>query len=127
MPLASSVSLNKSIAFTTDQSGESPTCVSLQFTPDTLTRIAKVQILVKKNDLFSAKIEIPDKVKLLNEAYDGDELPQPSDWRYDFATFIVFPDSFYFFAQNKWDSACQIESDEITLEEIYPLFNINQS
>ena len=120
MPLLKSVTLKKSIAFTSNGNDMAPTLATLEFTPDTLTRIARVQCLVKENNLFSAKIEIPDKVELFDEV---DGLAQISEWRYDFATFSIFDDTFYFYAQNKWDSSCQIESEAITLDEIYPLFN----
>jgi len=116
------VTIKKAIAFKTNEYSETPEVVKIEFTPETLHRIATIQSLVKQYDLFSAKIEVMDKFTLLDA--DGNE---SQEWFTREGTFIIYIDSFYFYAQSKWDSSDQIESEQITCEEIWLLFPVKSS
>jgi len=47
-----------------------------------------------------------------------DEEGGPADWRTDGGELIVYQESAYFYAQSRYDSSDQIESDAFTIEQI---------
>jgi len=73
-------------------------------------KLARASILVKENGWESVRI-VADGWELL---YDGKE----SEFKADAGIFIVYSCNVYFYAQNKWEASYQIESEEITFEEI---------
>jgi hypothetical protein len=118
------VTIQKAIAFKTNEHSETPEAVKLTFTPETLHRIATIQSLIIQYKLYSVKIEIPDTFTLLNIGEEDDE--EESGWRSEDGTFIIYEERFYFYAQNKWSADDQIESDEMDVIEIMNLFPIGE-
>lgn len=107
--------ITKDIIFRSDEYSGYPCKVRVEFTPDDFNRIARVQSLIKDNDRFGINSIRIDSAgyTLLNED-DGSE----EDWKDEGGELIVYPESVYFYAQNKYDASDQIESEAITLEEI---------
>ena len=125
MPHPPKVSIKKPIVFYSNEYSGHPECVKLEFTPETLHRIATVQCLIIQYKLYSVKIEIPNGFTLMadNEEEDSEDCTENAVWwRHDGETFIIYETGFYFYAQSKYDAADQIESDLITIEEINLLF-----
>ena len=117
------VSITKPIIFNTNEYSEAPQFVKLEFTPETLHRIATIQCLIKQYDLYSAHIEIPDSFTLMDDCEkDGGENLENDSWRLSGETFLIYERAFYFVAQNTFDATDQIESEEISIDEINLLF-----
>lgn len=106
--------ITKPIDFCTDEYADRPESVEVTFTPKDYDRIARVQILIKENNLDSASITF--KGVLLNE--NGEAIPN----RYEFEKLVIYKNRFYFHAQSKFDSRIQFESNSFTLEEINQKF-----
>lgn len=101
----------KPIEFCTDEYADIPGYVELKFTPEIYDRIARIQILIKENNLRHASITINGK--LLDESgLDYNSL------EFDTETLIISKGSFSYYAQGKFDSRVQIESEMFTLKEI---------
>jgi hypothetical protein len=47
-----------------------------------------------------------------------DDNGEVEDWRVDVERFVVYSDSVYYYAQNKWHSGDQIESEAIEASEL---------
>ena len=101
-----SAQISKEIAFRTNEYSDNPNEVFITFTHAWVKQIHEVMQLVKTQKITSAKITCP--------RYEYDN----NDWRDDGAELIIFGGTIYFYAQSKYDSADQIESQEITLDEI---------
>lgn len=87
--------------------------VKLTFTDRDLDKVKKAMQVCKDNDfVVNVRIEF-DNFDFLDD--DGEEV---TDWRVDVSQLIVYKDSCYFYAQNKWDSGDQLESDEINISEL---------
>jgi hypothetical protein len=77
-----------------------------------IENILKTQQVLKDNKFISsAKIDITGEV-----IYLTDEGEETREWRVDVEQFLIYTDSFYYYAQNKWDASDQIESEELQLE-----------
>jgi hypothetical protein len=123
MPHPQKVSITKTIIFNSNEYSETPQFVKLEFTPETLHRIATIQCLIKQYNLYSVHIEIPDSFTLMDDCEkDGGEDLKNDLWLSSVETFTIYENAFYFYSQNKYDSADQIESEEISFEEINLLF-----
>ncbi len=90
-----------------------PKFIKIEFSPELIERIKKVMQIVKDEDLSSAKIEAS------GEYFEDEECTiEEQDFRSDVEQFKIHKDSIFFYAQNKWDSSSQFESQEITLKEL---------
>jgi hypothetical protein len=90
--------------------------VELQLSDETIKNIQKAQDLIKANNfIFSINVEkMPDdKITLLN---DEDNITD--DWKVGIYLLRVYADTVYYCAECKYDSADQIESDGISLDEL---------
>jgi len=90
--------------------------VELQLSDETIKNIQKAQDLIKANNfIFNIHVEnMPDdKITLLN-----DEDNMTDDWKVGYHLFRVFADTVYYYAECRYDSADQIESDGISLDEL---------
>lgn len=105
----------KEIAFRIDGSESSNIdTIKLTFEKTDIDNIKKLTQICKENEcIFSIKMFF-DNFAFIDE----DEKDITSEWRADVSQIIVYKDSFYFYAQNKWDAADQIESSEISLVEL---------
>ena len=90
--------------------------VELQLSDETIKNIQKAQDLIKANNfIFNIHVEkMPDdKITLL----DWDD-NMTDDWKVAFHLLRVFANTVYYYAECKYDSADQIESDGISLDEL---------
>jgi hypothetical protein len=84
------------------------------FTPTDIVNLKTAMELVKSNRFIaSINVSIDGVVDYLD-----DEGNDEDDWRIDVDHFIVYNGSIYYYAQNKYDSGDQIESEEITSIEL---------
>jgi len=73
--------------------------------------ILKAQQMLKDNSFISnIRVNITSDIIYLDDNNHPTE-----DWRVDVEQFIIYSNSFYLYAQCKWDSSDYIESIEITL------------
>jgi hypothetical protein len=77
--------------------------------------ILKAQKIVKENSFISSiRVSINSDIEYLN---DEKKEILDSDFRVDTEFFIVYSNSFYYYAQNKWQSCDYFESSEMEIEE----------
>ena len=105
--------LEKEVGFRCDDSESSQIeVIKLTFVDSDLDKVKKAMQICKDNDfIVNVRVEF-DGFEFL----DDDE--KAVDWKTDVSQLIVYKDSIYFYAQNKWDAADQIESSEIQLCEL---------
>jgi hypothetical protein len=108
--------IEKEIAFRSMEYSDSMEIETLKIhvTPTDVANIKKAIELVKENDFItSINVDLNGHVEYLD-----DENNEFEGWRIDTERFVVYSDSIYYYAQNKWHSGDQIESDAITCEEL---------
>lgn len=89
--------------------------VQIKLSDVDIENIKRASKLVKDNKFItSIKIEVDGEVDYLDENDD----PADVDWRVDVQNFMVYDDTFYYYAQNKWDSGDQIESGAFEINEL---------
>lgn len=105
--------LFKEVAFRCDDSDSSQIdTIKLEFNETDLDKVKKAMQICKDFDfIVNVRVEF-DSFAFLDE--DEKEV----DWRADVSQLIIYKDSIYFYAQNKWDAADQIESSQIDLCEL---------
>ncbi len=106
------------IVFNSNDYTEVPNHVRLEFTDKDIERINKLIDLAKEH---SITIEMNfDCEELFRDTYDDDEdKMEVADWRCDVQYLKIYSSGHcYFYAQNKWDAADQIESDFFTVANI---------
>ena len=88
--------------------------LKINITPTDVVNIKKAMEFVKSNNFItSINIDLNGHVEYLGD--DGDEV---EDWRVDVERFVIYSDSVYYYAQNKWHSGDQIESEAINIDEL---------
>ena len=88
--------------------------LKIHVTPTDVANIKKAMEFVKENSFItSINIDLNGHVEYLDD--DGDEV---EDWVVDVERFVVYSDSVYYYAQNKWHSGDQIESEGIECDEL---------
>ena len=88
--------------------------LKIHITPTDVENIKKAMEVVKNNKfILSINVELNGHVEYLD-----DENDEVENWKTDVEKFIVYDDTFYCYAQNKWHSGDQIESDGITLADL---------
>src|ERR1017187_3127606 len=106
------------ISWTSNEYSDTPKMVRIELTDAELTKIELCKKLIKLHDLDCIKISV--NAELLNENPEDLEFnpfPNPfveSDWRADTQMLNITSYGVYFYAQSKWDSGDQIESECIT-------------
>jgi len=98
------------VGFTTDCMGE-VSQIKLEFSNKDLALIRKHQSYLLQN---------PDIFKVVM-FFDGELLDcegEESDFRTDGGELFIFKETLYYFTQSKYDSAVQVESAEIPMEDI---------
>jgi hypothetical protein len=106
------------IVFNSNDHTEAPNHVRLEFTDKDIERINKLIDLAKEH---SITIEMNfDCEELFRDTYDDDEdKMEVADWRCDVQYLKIYSSGHcYFYAQNKWDAADQIESECFTIANI---------
>jgi hypothetical protein len=106
----------KGIAFYSQEFSDAMRIETLRIniTPSDVENIRDAMKIIKAND-FITSINIP-----LNghAEYLDDEGVETDEWRIDYDKLIVYSDCVYYYAQNKWHSGDQIESSDITTDEL---------
>ena len=108
--------LEKGIAFFSTEYSDAMGIETLKIhvTPTDVANIKKAMELVKENDFISSiNVDLNGHVEYLDDENDEFE-----GWKIDVERFVVYSDSIYYYAQNKWHSGDQIESNAITCEEL---------
>lgn len=108
--------IEKQIAFFSQDFSDAMSIETLKInvTPTDVANIKKAMDFVKKNDFVSSiHVDLNGHVDYLDE--DGDEV---ENWRVDVERFVVYSNSVYYYAQNKWHSGDQIESEAIECDEL---------
>jgi hypothetical protein len=107
------------IVFTTCDQTDTPNYARLEFTEKHISRIVKLTALAEEHNIT---IEMDfDFADLLIDTVDEDlnSKMEKTDWRCDVEYLKIYPNGYcYFYAQNKWNAADQIESDVFTVEHI---------
>ena len=108
--------IEKGIAFYSQDYSDAMTIETLKInvTPTDVENIKKAMDFVNKNSFISSiHIDLNGHVEYLND--EGEEF---DEWRVDVERFVVYSDSVYYYAQNKWHSGDQIESEAIYRDEL---------
>lgn len=92
--------------------GFCPEFVRLDFTEDDVKRIKRLMKIVEAENLASIRIEFSA------EYFEDKECKKEEDFESDVHNLIIYNDCVYFYAQHKHESSSQIESGEITIEEM---------
>ena len=108
--------IEKGIAFFSQEYSDAMQIETLKInvTPTDVENINKAMDLVKNNSFISSiHIDLNGYVEYLND--EGEEV---DEWRVEVERFVVYSDSVYYYAQNKWHSGDQIESEAIYRDEL---------
>jgi hypothetical protein len=87
--------------------------VKINFSDFDIEKIQLAQKLIKENGFESISIEINSGIELL----DGED-QEYDNWEFDYICFKIYYNSVYFYAQNKYHSGDQIESDCILIDDL---------
>jgi hypothetical protein len=89
--------------------------LSINISDDDITNIKKAIGVLKENKCMqSIKLDLVGFVDYI----DVDEIIINGDWLVDVESLIVYEIGVFYYAQNKWHSGDQIESNIITLPEL---------
>ena len=98
-------------AFYTNEYTETPDKTVLSFTQEDIDRLQHLQAIAKKEDV-SIRWDFRE-----DEYLESDDTT--CEWRSDFSCIQIYSSGLlYYFAQNKWDSADQFETESFDLETI---------
>ena len=98
-------------AFYTQEYTETPTKTVISFTEEDIDRIKHLQTVAKTED-------VTIRWDFREDEYLDDE-DNSLDWRSDFSCIQIYSNGLlYYYAQNKWDSADQFETESFDLETI---------
>ena len=114
--------LEKGIAFLSMEYSDASQIETLKIhiTPTDIGNIRSAMAILKTNPfMVSINIDLDGHVDYLD--CDNNEV---EEWRTDVERFVVYSDSVYYYAQNKWHSGDQIESEAIEVSELE--ISINQ-
>ena len=110
--LTNTAMITKEIIWKSNDYSETPAYV--QIGDLNIDLIKQYMKFVEDNQVDSIRISGFDY-----EFYDTKECEDLEvDWRCDVAQLIIYAKSMYFYAQNKWDSGDQIESDTILITDL---------
>jgi hypothetical protein len=102
------------VAFRSDDNSESYSIdkIAIELTDSDIDNVKKTQAILSENKFMdSTNITIDGSVEYLD-----DEGKVTNGWRTDYHALKVYSDSVYYYAQNKWHSGDQIESDSFTID-----------
>jgi hypothetical protein len=108
--------LEKGIAFFAQDYSDAMSIETLKIniTPTDVENIRKAMEIIKANKFISSiNVELNGHVEYLD-----DDNKEVEDWRVDVERFVVYSNSVYYYAQNKWHSGDQIESEAIETSEL---------
>ena len=108
--------LEKQIAFYSQDFSDAMSIETLRIniTPTDIANIKEAMGIIKSNSFISSiHIDFNGEVEYL----DGDE-NTVDNWKVDVEKFVVYDNTVYYYAQNKWHSGDQIESEAIELSEL---------
>lgn len=108
--------IEKGIAFRSEDYSDSGNIEVMKFTltPTDIANLKTAMELIKTNRFIaSINVSLDGVVDYLDD--EGNDV---DDWRIDVDHFIVYDNSIYYYAQNKWNSGDQIESEVITSIEL---------
>lgn len=108
--------IEKGIAFFSKDYSDAMTIETLKInvTPTDVENIKKAMEFVKNNSFVtSVNVDLNGFAEYLND--DNNEV---EEWRVDVERFVVYSDSVYYYAQNKWHSGDQIESEAIDCDDL---------
>ena len=108
--------IEKGIAFFSQEYSDAMQIETLKInvTPTDVENIKKAMDFVKNNSFVaSVNVDLNGFAEYLND--DNNEV---EEWRVDVERFVVYSDSVYYYAQNKWHSGDQIESEAIYRDEL---------
>lgn len=99
------------VGFTTEYFPENIEAIVLELTEEDIEKILKHKKYLEEN---------PDLFKVVGDAcatYMADD-EEESNFRYDGAELFIFKRAVYVYAQSKYDSGTQIESESLSIETI---------
>ena len=108
--------IEKGIAFFSQEYTDAMQIETLKInvTPTDVENIKKAMDFVKNNSFVaSVNVDLNGFAEYLND--DNNEV---EEWRVDVERFVVYSDSVYYYAQNKWHSGDQIESEAIDCDDL---------
>lgn len=108
--------IEKGIAFFSQDYSDAMEIETLKInvTPTDVENIKKAMEFVKNNSFVtSVNVDLNGFAEYLND--DNNEV---EEWRVDVERFVVYSDSVYYYAQNKWHSGDQIESEAIDCDDL---------
>jgi predicted ester cyclase len=108
--------IEKGIAFFSQEYSDAMQIETLKInvTPTDVENIKKAMDFVKNNSFVaSVNVDLNGFAEYLND--DNNEV---EEWRVDVERFVVYSDSVYYYAQNKWHSGDQIESEAIDCDDL---------
>jgi hypothetical protein len=108
--------IEKGIAFFSQEYSDAMQIETLKInvTPTDVENIKKAMDFVKNNSFVaSVNVDLNGFAEYLND--DNNEVEV---WRVDVERFVVYSDSVYYYAQNKWHSGDQIESEAIDCDDL---------
>ena len=108
--------IEKGIAFFSQDYSDAMEIETLKInvTPTDVENIKKAMEFVKNNSFVtSINVDLNGFAEYLND--DNNEV---EEWRVDVERFVVYSDSVYYYAQNKWHSGDQIESEAIDCDDL---------
>lgn len=98
------------VGWSSDEYSETPTKVELRINPKQIQELKKHQQYAKENNVY---IKYPIySYDLFDE--EGEECS--GIWRADVTYILVHATCLFFYAQNKWDSGDQIETEAFTID-----------
>lgn len=99
-------------AFQTNEYSETPSYIKLTFTPEEIAKIQKHQEYVKEND------DVIVCLDFMAELFEDEEMQEESEFRVGHSHLKIYYDQMYYYAQSKWDSTDQFESEGFTIEQL---------
>lgn len=89
--------------------------IRIDLSDEDKSNILKASEIVKDNKFISSvTIPVDSEVTFLN---DEDE-DITDNWKCDVLNYIVYDDTVYFYAQNKWHAGDQVESQSFSIDKL---------
>ena len=90
--------------------------VVLELSDKDVENIKQAQEFIKSNDsIHSVRIDVDGSVVYESETDEDGVFEENDGWRTDFHTLVVYDNSIYYYAQSKWHSGDQMESEGFSI------------
>jgi hypothetical protein len=99
-----------SVDFKTNDYSSAPSFVKIILTPEDYAKIKVAQTAIIEHDFDSVRLDTA-----VADYFFDEDCEEPADWNSDYNCLVVWRERVYYYAQNKYDSADQIETGEIPL------------